>query len=190
MSAAIQLAFLMDGFNQSHKCQFGHGAEGDKYETHADKLGGYIGIVEAMQQYGQVVHELVSRESIDREFPGVFEYEVTEDLGKWLFAHPEHFNDMFVPLEFTTYALGKIRSWFNPNQPPVAEATSPEESNSMKLNQLQEIVTRLVAEGHGDLDILTRGSEAQKMVDADNVRVVRTAKRTAVFIGKVKPEAA
>ena len=59
----------------------------------------------------------------------------------------------------------------------------------MKLNQLQEIVTRLVAEGHGDLDVLTRGSEAQKMVAADNVRVVKTKLRTAVFIGKVKPEA-
>lgn len=188
MSAAIQLAFLMDGFNQSHKWQFGHGAEGDKYETHADAHNGYIGIVADMEQYGQVVHELMSRESTNHEFPGVFEYEITEDLGKWLFAHPEHFNDMFVPLEFNTYALGKIRSWFNPNQPPVVEATSPEESNPMKLSSLIEQLTAIL-EDKGDYDVLTRGSEAQKMVDADNVRVVKTKLRTAVFIGKVKPEA-
>ena len=39
----------------------------------------------------------------------------------------------------------------------------------------------------GDLDVLTRGSESQKMVDALEVRVVKTSKRTAVFIGKPKP---
>lgn len=182
MSAAVQLAFLMDGFNQSHKWQFGHGAEGDKYETHVVDHNGYIGIVEAMQQYGQVVHELMSRESTDREFPGVFEYEITEDLGKWLFAHPEHFNDMFVPLEFNTYALGKIRSWFTPNQQPVAEATSPE-STTMTVEQL---IAQLQALDNPTLPVLTRGSEAQKMVDAIEVRVVKTKLRTAVFIGKPK----
>lgn len=42
----------------------------------------------------------------------------------------------------------------------------------------------------GDLPVLTRGSEPQKMVDALEVRQVSTTKRTAVFIGKPKASTA
>lgn len=54
---------------------------------------------------------------------------------------------------------------------------------------VQELMNKLQELGNPDLPVLTRGSEAQKMVDAIEVRVVKTKLRTAVFIGKVKPEA-
>ena len=51
-----------------------------------------------------------------------------------------------------------------------------------------ELITRLntLRNLHGDLDVLTRGSQPQKMVDVLEVREVKTSKRTAVFIGKPK----
>lgn len=55
----------------------------------------------------------------------------------------------------------------------------------MKISELIRVLQTLQA-GCGDLDVLTRGSEPQKMVDALDVRKVRTAKREAVFIGKPK----
>jgi len=58
----------------------------------------------------------------------------------------------------------------------------------MKLSTLLAQL-RTALDNNGDLDVLTRGSEPQKMVDAVEVRVVKTAKRTAVFIGKPKPTA-
>lgn len=51
---------------------------------------------------------------------------------------------------------------------------------------VQELIDRLQALDNPTLPILTRGSEAQKMVDALEVRVVKTKLRTAVFIGKPK----
>lgn len=55
----------------------------------------------------------------------------------------------------------------------------------MKLSELIRQLSALHTQ-HGDLDVLTRGSEPQKMVDALDVRRVRTAKREAIFIGKPK----
>lgn len=55
---------------------------------------------------------------------------------------------------------------------------------------VEQLIARLQALDNPTLSILTRGSEAQKMVDALEVRVVKTPKRTAVFIGKPKAEAA
>ena len=119
MSAAIQLAFLMDGFNSCHQWKFAK----DSYEGHAAAHNGYIGIVSSMEQYAEVVYEMLLKAEREDFHPGVFEYEVTEELGKWLFNHSEHFRDTFVPLEFSTYACQTIQSWFNPNQTPVASAT-------------------------------------------------------------------
>ncbi len=53
---------------------------------------------------------------------------------------------------------------------------------------VSELIAQLTAINRDtpNLDVLTRGSAPQKMVDAIEVRVVRTAKRTAVFIGKPK----
>ena len=56
----------------------------------------------------------------------------------------------------------------------------------MKLDELREQLADMRAQ-HGNLDVLTRGSEPQKMVDVIEVRKVKTSKRTAVFIGKPKP---
>ena len=56
----------------------------------------------------------------------------------------------------------------------------------MKISTLIRLLTATLSD-KGDLDVLTRGSESQKMVDALEVRVVKTSKRTAVFIGKPKP---
>lgn len=58
----------------------------------------------------------------------------------------------------------------------------------MKLHQLISQLRAIASEQPNgeNLDVLTRGSEAHKMVDAVEVRVVKTKNRTAVFIGKPK----
>ena len=53
--------------------------------------------------------------------------------------------------------------------------------------KVHELIRRL-QQMDPHLDVLTRGSEPAKMVDAVEVREVRTSKRTVVFIGKPKAE--
>ena len=51
---------------------------------------------------------------------------------------------------------------------------------------IEQLIRQLQQLNNPTFDVLTRGSEPTKMVDALEVRIVKTAKRTAVFIGKSK----
>ena len=179
---AVQLHFLMDSFHRAS--HIAHIPEGDneRYQEHAGNHNGYIGIVWAMTRYAEAVEACMREyEDAGHDFPGVFEYDVTEELGKWLFRHPDWFTD--VPsAQFDIHMRNTIRDWFESGITPAASAAQPETS-TMKLSTLIAQL-RSTEALHGDLDVLTRGSEPQKMVDALEVRVVKTAKRTAVFIGK------
>lgn len=175
---------------------FDGGRDEETYEVHSSNHGGYIGIVDSMEKYAALVEWAVEAFKTthfkhfhkELELPGVLEYEITEELGKWLFYHPEHFSDSEIPMAFEIEILRRLAQWFYPNAAiavqPVAEATQPE-STTMTVEQL---IRALQALDNPSLPVLTRGSAPQKMVDAIEVRVVETAKRTAVFIGKPKAE--
>lgn len=192
MTVAIQTAFLMDGFNRCHQHKFGHSAAGaDTYETHSENHNGYIGIVESMEAHAEFVDQALDDyitayfvlRRVFPNYPGVFEYEVTESLGEWLFNNPDCFDSGVVTVNFEIEVVNQIKSWFEPNQQPVAAATQPE-STTMTVS---ELIARL-KELDPALPILTRGSESTKMVDALSIRVVKTKKRSGVFIGKPKAE--
>ena len=108
---AVCLAYLKDGFVQ----------EGDKpgnkanYESHANVHGGHIGIVNNLYIYAEWIEEHLSAHYYGRddiEWPGVFHYEVTEELGEWLFDNPDHFNDERVTFDFVAHATPVISRWF------------------------------------------------------------------------------
>jgi hypothetical protein len=189
MSAAVQLAFLMDGFNQS-RTDCGLQAQ-DTYEVHSGNHGGYIGIVCDMYDYAVLVdqeldnycNEYYEKHGTETNYPGVFEYEVTEEIGKWLFYHPEHFSSSAASEAFAAETFRRTRFWFALNQPPVSEDTTTPRESTMTVEQL---IAQLQALDNPTLEILTRGSEANKMVEASVARVVKTKTRTAVFIGKPK----
>jgi hypothetical protein len=59
--------------------------------------GGHIGMVEDLISYAKQVSAYLRTKPDGQEFPGVFEYEVTESLGSWLAdnwetADPNSFN--------------------------------------------------------------------------------------------------
>lgn len=170
--AGIQMVYLMEEFDAETTQEI--------YSIHADNHGGHIGIVSSMYEHASTIVYLLNQQNT-QDFPGVFEYEVTEELGRWLFNNPEHFSTGSVSNEFYRYAKGQIQSWFTPA--PVSEDTTTEESITMKVSDLITQLQRL----DPTMDVLTRGSEPTKMVDAIEVRVVKTPRRTAVFIGKPKP---
>jgi len=175
---AITLAFLAIGFEDAHRASDEAGS--DLGDQHASNHGGHIRIVADLYDYAEYIEECLTIYD-DAEYPGVVHYEVTEPLGRWLFNNPDAFTE---PLSdsFAEHASDTIDRWFN----PAAPAAQPETS-TMKLSELIRQLQAVQSRSDVDLDVLTRGSEPQKMVDATDVRTVKTAKRTAVFIGKPKP---
>lgn len=99
------------------------------YEQHANTHNGYIGIVSNMAAYAYAVcdalDEYILTNYFDNvEYPGVFEYEVTEELGAWLFTRPEAFTEGRTSPQFKSQAKAKIEAWFN----PVPKGTQPEKA--------------------------------------------------------------
>lgn len=69
---AISLVFIMEGINQ---------CDGGKVRDTAGM--GHIDFVDALLPYAVLVEE-AWRQVLEHEFPGVFEYEVTEPFGAWI----------------------------------------------------------------------------------------------------------
>lgn len=176
-NVAITLAFLVTGFEAAHCAALASGV-GTLPEQHAETHGGHIGIVANLYDYAEHIEDCISLQN-SSDFPGVIQYEVIEPLGKWLFNNPDAFTEYPSDL-FLDHASNTIDRWFNP-----APSGAQPETSTMKISTLIRLLTATLSE-KGDLDVLTRGSEPQKMVDALEVRVVKTSKRTAVFIGKPK----
>ena len=78
---AIQLAYLVTGIDTSLRAFQRANPEQDHPMTEA---GGHIEMVTDMVLYAQDVADLVGDPLRKQEFPGVFEYEVTEELGAWM----------------------------------------------------------------------------------------------------------
>ena len=204
---AICLVFLMDGFNHEHGFKFGNGAAASKYGVHADAHDGYIGIVSDFAIYAEWIEEFLSDNYRTQDFPGVFHYEVTEELGKWLFNHPDA-----TPQQFFGHAAFEIDEWFakglaaylrsvsrmddSPDMPTAPHsgltlnASQPadvtkEGSTTMKIIDLIDTLNT-IQDNHGNVDVVIRGSKETTFVDAQEVRYVKTAKRKTVYIGKAK----
>jgi hypothetical protein len=82
---AIQLVYLVAGaeprIDIQHITNRLMGSESD----HPLRVGGgHIGMVEDLISYAKQVSAYLRTRPDDQEFPGVFEYEVTESLGAWL----------------------------------------------------------------------------------------------------------
>jgi hypothetical protein len=173
--------YLWQGFDEAHKSA--EGEHKDLYEEHSGRHSGQIGIVMDLYYYANWIFEFMLAFNPHDEliYDGVFEYEVVEGLGSWLFYNPDCFEDgPEVSKNFEEFASEIIPKWFK------AEPLQKESTTTMTINDLITHLTVLKSEGKGDYDVLTRGSESTKMVDVSDVRLVKTAKRRAVFIGKPK----
>lgn len=198
--AAIQLNYLMAGFNAQRE-------DSTLYQYHSDLHGGHIGITVDFYDHALVVAQLITERLQDPQgFPGVFEYEITEDLGKWLFEHPDATQG-----EFEAHARHIVHWWFQDGLAGQASAESCAANNSagdsnhvelnspqlvgekkestMKVNDLISTLQNL-REIHGDVDVVVRGNTPKGFVDALEVRSVKTTKRRAVYIGKPSRPAA
>lgn len=106
---ATCLVFLMDGFNDQHGHMFGSkcGELNETYEHHSTNHGGYIGIVVEFFRYALAIETYLAERYTIQDFPGVFHYEVTEELGAWLFHHPAASHE-----EFHDHMCQAIKKWF------------------------------------------------------------------------------
>ena len=108
-NSAVCLVYLKDGFVlEGDKFE-----NRDKYEFQADTHGGHIGIVSDLYAYAEWIEEHLETHYKDaQDWCGVFHYEVTEDLGKWLFENPDAFLDNVASPEFIAHATSAISRWF------------------------------------------------------------------------------
>lgn len=178
---AVTSTYLWNGFRGQHLAV----EDNDTYDLHSDDHGGECGIITGLWEYAEFLETLTNTEKYSEVgYPGSFLYEVVEDkLGAWLYNHPEHFSTWHVTEKFKDHTIAVFDSWLGLSLTP-AKAT-PESSSTMTVAQLIAALSGL----DQSLPVLTRGSEAQKMVDALEVRTVKTAARRAVFIGKPKAQA-
>jgi hypothetical protein len=177
-SVALATAYLKAGFDGCKK------ANQSTYEEHNDVHGGDVGITDSLVGIAEYIEDTLSKDYTCANYDGVIQYELYEDkLGPWLFYHPDYFLTSKPSSEFKAHLQTTLAEWFSKSNPP-AQATN-QESTTMTVNELITQLQRL----DGALPVLTRGSEPQKMVDALEVRVIKTAHRQAVFIGKPKVQA-
>lgn len=207
MEIGMAHVFLMEGFNEAHRDRSDLAEE--LYEQHSRLHGGYVGIVDDMWLKAAVLvgalemYEDDAGDDID--YPGVFEYEVTEGLGKWCFNNPNATIE-----DFTNVAISRVNEWFEDaqndpanlpvcrcdlcrafgdNSPsPTLNAAQPvaveeEVSTTMKIQDLIDHLETAL-DDHGNVDVVIRGSKPTTFVDATEVRTIKTSKRRAVFIGK------
>ena len=81
---AIQLVYLVDGAQQQVDAHFRANRRVANQPDHAlVAAGGHIGMVSDLLPYAVVVSNWLEAKG-PQNFPGVFEYEVTESMGHWL----------------------------------------------------------------------------------------------------------
>ncbi len=63
------------------------------YTGSLDSVGGHIGLAAELAPYAEKIELfLMKHTNQDTDWPGVFHYEVTEELGKWFVEHLEEKN--------------------------------------------------------------------------------------------------
>lgn len=81
---AIQLVYLVDGAQQQVDAHFKANRRVANQPDHAlVAAGGHIGMVSDLLPYANTVACWIKAKGA-QDFPGVFEYEVTESMGHWL----------------------------------------------------------------------------------------------------------
>ena len=83
-TVATQLVYLVTGIDtvlQTHRVRVRLTGEDEDHPITAGS--GHIGMVDDMYPYAEAVVAYIDSR-MDQDFPGVFEYEVTETLGTWL----------------------------------------------------------------------------------------------------------
>lgn len=78
MSQATTAIYLWIGFDAERRRQ-GAG--------YPDTPGGFVDIPDALETYAAVVESWYEEVGTYLEMPGCFDYEITEELGAWLFHH-------------------------------------------------------------------------------------------------------
>lgn len=80
MSVATTAMHLFHGFNEER-----HSAGGAWPET----FDGFIGLVDFVETMAIEVERLWETEHRNLDYPGVYDYEITEELGAWLYRNPD-----------------------------------------------------------------------------------------------------
>ena len=73
-----------------------------------NKINGFAGLVDKCDDLAKVVDNWSKKQDSDN-FPGVFDYEVTEELGAWLYHHVEA-----TPAEFQAELERFVSIWTFP----------------------------------------------------------------------------
>lgn len=97
-TTAVQLVYLVAGAErQMYIYGIAARLKGTNPQHPLTDAGGHIGMVTALQKHAERVatHLDIHLRDPDAEFPGVFEYEVTEELGAWLADNPNASLDEF-----------------------------------------------------------------------------------------------
>ncbi len=77
----LQGMFLLQGA-ENHINRYPH------FESVLERTAGYIGLASDLIRYAEIVATFLWKHTDqDTNYPGVFEYEVTEPLGAWLVAN-------------------------------------------------------------------------------------------------------
>lgn len=82
MSVTSTAMFLFHGFNEER-----HRAGGAWPDM--DDFNGFIGLIDHMESMAIEVERLWEKEHAGLYYPGVYDYEITEELGAWLYRNPD-----------------------------------------------------------------------------------------------------
>lgn len=90
-NTAVQLVYLIHGIEPILAAHF----NADQHTDHPiTATGGHIGMVNDLLPYADIIATYQADADLKgAEYPGVFEYEVTEQLGAWLANHWVSFDD-------------------------------------------------------------------------------------------------
>jgi hypothetical protein len=69
------------------------------------KINGFAGLVDRCDEMARVIDNGYKKQDPD-DFPGIFDYEVTEELGAWLYHHIEA-----TPTEFQAELARFVSIW-------------------------------------------------------------------------------
>lgn len=99
--AAIQLVYLVVGA-QTAIClsRVTNRLVGESVYHPLTHRGGHIGMVEDLRPFANAVAAYIEEQTVRQDFPGVFEYEVTEALGEWIAKTAETGNAVIKESDF------------------------------------------------------------------------------------------
>lgn len=98
---AVVTVYLMDGFNSVSRLAQ------EAYSDISDVLGGNVGVAETLADFAHPIAEMLDVKLRDKDFPGVWYYEIGFELGIHFFNNHAISKDDFAKL-----AEMKTDEWF------------------------------------------------------------------------------